>query len=159
MRVVRRRLEIPDQLTGIRVQRDNRAGPEIAAFAALPRIHRIGIARSPIEKIQLGVIRARHPRHPAAVFHGSCVGPCLGAGLAFARLRIPAPLQGSGFRIARFQIPGNVHGIAAHADNDVIPDDHGRHGGEVLQLDIGNLNFPALLAVLRVKRNEPAVRR
>src|SRR5437762_9158704 len=76
MHVVWRRLEIPYELPRVRIQRHDGTGVKIVAGPLLAREHRIGIARAPIEQVELGVIRAGHPRHAATVQHSvGVLGP------------------------------------------------------------------------------------
>ena len=66
VRIVRRVLEIPFQLAGIDIQRDNAIGIKIVAGPALAGPLRIGLARPVIDKLQLGIISAADPDRAAA---------------------------------------------------------------------------------------------
>ncbi len=76
--IVWRRLEIPDELSGIGVQRHNRAGVQIVAGAAFAGEHGIGVAGAPVKQIESGVVGSGHPGHAAAVKNRVAVfGPSL----------------------------------------------------------------------------------
>ena len=96
--VVRRGLEIPDQLAGVRIERHDRAGVKVVALAALLRHHRIRIAGADDVQVQLGIVGAGNPRLPGAVRGGVFIGPGLDARLALARRGPPLPLQRAGLR-------------------------------------------------------------
>src|SRR5262249_12154805 len=49
VRIVRRGLKVPDQFSGIGVERDNRASPEVGSLARLAGIHWIWIAGAPVQ--------------------------------------------------------------------------------------------------------------
>ena len=159
VRVVRRCLEPPYELAGIRIERHDRSGPQVRALARLACENRIRVARAPINQVQLGIVGAGHPRHSAAVVHRFLGGPRFRTGVAhFHGRRVPPPLQVASLWIARFQIAFHVHRVAAHTHDDVILDHQRGHRREVLQLLIGNLFAPALFAVFDIERDEPAVR-
>src|SRR5262249_33268267 len=83
------------------------------AVPALPRKPRIGVAGSPIQKVELGIVRARQPRHAAAVIHRGLIRPRVGPRVAhLLRLAPPLPLQFARLGIARFEISAHIHGIA-----------------------------------------------
>src|ERR1043166_9013417 len=95
--VMWRRLEMPHQLSGVRIQGDDRAGIEVVAGASFPGEHRVRVAGPPVEEVQLRVVSPGDPRHTAAVCDGVAVlRPCLGTRLAWLRRGIPAPLELSG---------------------------------------------------------------
>ena len=128
MHVVWRRLEIPYELPRVRIQRHDGTGVKIVAGPLLAREHRIGIARAPIEQVELGVIGAGHPRHAATVQHSvGVLGPRFRTRLAGVRLGVPAPLDGSRFRIQGFEESPNIRNVPGHSYDHVITDDQWRH--------------------------------
>ena len=159
VRVVRRDLVVPRHLPGIRIQRDDGARIEVVAGTAESGEHRLGIAGAEVIEIELGIVGARNPRHAATVRHRIFVGPAVGAGLAGARCRVPAPDQVAAFRIARLEVAGDIERVAADTDDDLPADDHGRVGREVLALHVRDLVVPALLAGRHVERDEVVVGR
>src|ERR1700722_6501015 len=88
---------------------------------------------------------------------GIFVGPGIHAGIAFARSGPPLPLQCAGFRITGLEEAGVIEMVASDAYDDVIADYHGRYGRRVIQLGIGDRNFPALLASTRVETDQVAI--
>src|SRR5437667_8237499 len=96
--VVWRRLKIPSQLPGVRIQSHYGTSVEIVAGAPLAYEHRIRIARAPIEQIQLRIVRAGHPRHTATVEESvGLFGPCFGTRWSRFWLGVPAPSKAAGF--------------------------------------------------------------
>ena len=68
------------------------------------------------------------------------------------------PLPLAGLRIERLQEAGRVE-VVARADEHVVADDDRRHRREVLLVEVGDLDVPALLAGPRVERDEVVVGR
>ena len=159
MRIVRRRLVVPSELSGIWIDGDDGGRVKVGAFAALAGEDGIWISGTPINEIEIGVVGAGHPGHAAAVFHGIGVGPGFRTGLTLAGRGVPMPLDIARFRVAGFEETGNVHGVATDSDKDVAFDDEGRHGAEILHLFIRHVFAEAFFAVLCVQRNEPAIGR
>ncbi len=160
VRIVRRRLEIPDHLPGVGVERHDRRGEEIVAGPVLVRDHRLRIAGRDEDQVQLGIVGDRLPRHAAAVPRHLLVRPRFRPRIAFLlRDDVPPPLQLAGFRIARVEIAGDVEVVAADADDDVILDDHRRDRPVIELIQIGDRLVPALGAVLDVQADEIVVGR
>ena len=87
------------------------------------------------------------------------LGQVSAPGSPFRGVVVPAPLHFAGLRIAGIQEAGDVHGIAAHAGDNVILHHQRAGGAEVLHLLVGDLLLPALFSILRIERDEPAVGR
>src|ERR1700693_6022422 len=105
------------------------------------------------------IVCARYPRLSGAVGGGVFIRPSLDSRLALARRGPPLPLHRSCFGVAGLEEARVVQMIAADADQDVIADDDGRNGGGVVELGIGDLHFPALLAGAGVQADELAIGR
>ena len=101
MRVVRRGLEVPFQLARIHIQRDNRCRPKIAACTATPRVYRIGVPGTPVDRVQRCVISPRQPRHAATMFGNGRVWPCLQLRITSPWRRVPPPLGLAVLRVHR----------------------------------------------------------
>ena len=71
---------------------------------------------------------------------------------------VELPLQIAGFGIERLQEARRID-IVARAHQHVIPDHDGRRRREIALRQIGDLLVPALLAGLRVERDQVIVRR
>ncbi len=159
MRVVRRGLKPPLELTGIDVQRNDGFGIEVRPLAALAGDHRLRISGADIEQAEVGVVGAGHPGHPAPMHHGFDAGPGFGFRGAGLGMGVPAPFEFACFRIVRFQIPGDIEVIAADAGNHVIAGDDRRDRGVVELAEVADFGVPLLFAVGDVERDEIAIGR
>ncbi len=159
MRVVRRGLVVPSHFPCVHVDRDERAGEEIVAFASLARVPRRRITRADDVQLRLRIVGARNPRLAAAVTGRLEARPCVESRIAgFHRHGVELPLQLAGLRIERLQEAGHVE-IVAGPDQDVIADDHRRRRGEILLVEARDFDVPALLARPGVERHEVIVGR
>ncbi len=160
VRVVRIDLVVPRHLAGVDVDRDDRAGVQIVARAA----RRIGVGRRRIAgaediEMRFRIVGAGDPHVAGAVLRAVEAAPGIEARVAgLHRHGVEDPLHVAGFGIARLQVAGLIE-IVAGADEDVVADDDGRHGGEVLLIEVGDFLMPALLAGARVEADQIVVRR
>src|SRR5882724_5630116 len=83
--------------------------------------------------------------------------PALDAWLAGARRGPPFPLHFTGFRVEGYEETTDVHRIATHANQDMIPDNQRSRRGEVLQSSVGDSLTPALLSGVGVNTDHPVV--
>src|SRR5260370_37367413 len=89
---MRRVVEIANDLTGFRPYRQHAGGEQAVHSFGGFRIVGFGIAGTPIDEIQFGIVRTGAPRRPAAIFPGVAVlRPCLGTRLAGRRNGVTAP--------------------------------------------------------------------
>ena len=157
--VVGRDLKVPGDLAGVDVQRNDGAGPEIVAFAALAGHYWIGIAGAEVIKMQVGIVGAGHPGHAAAVAHGvlhQARSPSRDRPSSGARVHhfhCTAPVSGS----RDFEESGDIERVAAGADNDMVANDDGRGRREVFLLHVGDLDVPAFFAGFGIERDEVVV--
>ncbi len=160
MHVVRRCLVIPRHLARIHIDRDQRAGEQIVAFAALAcRICRRRIARAENVELRLRIVRARNPRLRAAVTRCVQTRPRVEPRVALLhRHGVELPLQFARLRIEGLQESGRID-IVARAHQDMIADHDRRGRREVALREIGDRLVPALLARLRFERHQVIVRR
>src|SRR5262249_8715045 len=63
------------------------------------------------------------------------------------------------FGIAGFKIPGDIEVVAAHPDDDVVPDRDRSDRPVVHLVEIADGLVPALGAILRIERNQVAIGR
>ena len=151
-----------DHFAGVGIERDDRAGIEVRAGARGAVFDRVRIARAPIEEIELGVVRAGEPCHPAAARDDvrALVRPAIPrhrvVGLGH---RVPAPLDFARHRIDGQQEARQVRRVAGRADDKVIANHQRRHAAESFQGGIVDLDFPELLAIVRVDADEVIVGR
>ena len=115
-------LEIPFQLPGIDVERDDRARVEIVAGAPLRVEHVHGIAGAEIGEVRLGIEGRLRPYAAAAERDGARIGPGLRARLARLRNHREAPQELAGVG----GIGGDVAAAAlvapGRADQDLVLD-------------------------------------
>src|SRR5262249_7152019 len=64
--VVRRVLEVTDELAGLRPDRQHARRVQAVQAFARPRIVGLGVAGAPIDQVELRIVRAGAPRGPAA---------------------------------------------------------------------------------------------
>src|SRR3982750_2183584 len=109
---------MPDQLTRVRVQSDNRAGVQVVARPSTAVEDGIRIASAPIQEIQSRIISPCNPSHAAAVLYGVAIWrPGFGTGLSWFRERIPVPLQFSCIRIEGIDVSVQIVEVSRNADN------------------------------------------
>ena len=148
----------PLHLARVRVQSHHGRSEQIGSRSRLACNHRLRIAGGHINHVELGVIGRGEPRHAAAVLHGLDAGPAVRSRIAhLLRHRVPAPLQFARLRIVRFNVPGPVEIVATHAGNHVVLHYQGRHGAEIILVQIANGFVPAFLAVTQVERYQVAI--
>ena len=156
---MRRRLEVPHHLAGVRIDGHDGTGVKVIALATALGHHRIRIAGADNIEVQFGVISAGDPGLARAVGGRILIGPGLNAGLAFARRGPPFPLQFAVLGVEGLHKARIIQMVAADAGNDVIADDHGRDGRSVVELRVGQANLPTLLARSRVETHQVTVGR
>ena len=157
MHVMRRDLVIPNHLSCIGINSQNRAGKQVVALAALLCHHRIRIAGSEIVEIQFRIISTRHPRLAGAMRGRILIGPGLNTRLTFTRCRVHLPLQRSRFGIARLNETRIIQMVSADTQNHVVANNHRRNSGRVIQLRIGNLYLPAFFACPGIQAHKMTV--
>src|SRR4051812_40506563 len=92
------------------------------------------------------------------MFRSMLVWPGRERRIALARRTPPFPLNRTGFGIVRFEEPGIVQVVSADAHKNVVSDYNGSCGRRVVELRIGDLNLPLLLAGLSIQADEMAIR-
>src|SRR5215813_5724025 len=90
MRVVRSKLEMPFQLSGVHIQGEQRAGIQIITGANVAVVIRSGIARAPVDQVQFRIIGTGDPGRGSAVLP-RIASPGLRARFARRRNRPEAP--------------------------------------------------------------------
>src|SRR5438270_2457857 len=152
VRVVRRRLETPDQLAGVGIEGHNAAGPGIVARAILGGQHGRGISGSEVNKIEFRIVSPRDP-HVSA---GSAAAKSL---RGFSRKRaVKGPLRVARLRIKRFQHAWKIVEISGGADQDVVPNYEGRHRRPIALLHVRDLYIPLHVSVSCIEADQVCVR-
>lgn len=154
--VVWRELEVPFQLARGAVERDYRARVEIVAGAGVAIPVGAGVADAPIDEIQVGIVRARHPRRTPARLP-RFAGPGFVTGLARAGDRQKAPGARARLRVVGVDKTADAGLAAAGPDQDLIADGEGREGHAVPELVVLDLGGPPLQAALGVERDQVAI--
>src|ERR1700744_3730519 len=98
MGVMRRDREAPCELAGVGIEGDDAAGIGIDAGARLAIKDGCGVAGSPVDEVEFGIVGAGHPGHGA----GGAVGR------AYGRRAIPLPLRLAGLGVERAKIAAEI---------------------------------------------------
>src|SRR4051794_39018051 len=109
--VVRRILEIPDDLAGIGIDGEGRVGVEIVPWPVLGIKHRCRLPRAPIHQVRRWIISSDIPERAAARLPSVVVvSPGLMAWLPWSGDRVGSPESLPGFGVDRHQptAPANV---------------------------------------------------
>ena len=112
-------LEIPFELAGIGIERDEGVGVEIGAHAIAAVEIRRGIAGAPVDQIEVRIVGAGVPGGTAAQLPG-IARPCFGAGLAGRGNRVEAPDQLAGLGVEGVEIAAVGDFASGDAGDDFI---------------------------------------
>src|SRR5439155_14913366 len=117
-RIVRRVLEIPGELAGFNVERDDRVRVQVVAGTRLRVVDRDRVAGAPDRQLRRGIVRADLPQAAAAGLP-RVVGvlPRLAAGIARLRHDVPAPQLVAGTRVERGDPAARLRVAGAVGDN------------------------------------------
>ena len=116
--VVGRVLKITNHLTRFRPDREHAVREQAIQTFARPGIVWLRIARSPIDQIELGIVRTGAPRRASALRPGVAVlRPRLGTGLAGRRDGVSAPQFLPGVGIPAVEEPARGGLSTGHAGN------------------------------------------
>ncbi len=155
--VVRRVLEIPDDLAGVGVDGEGRVGVEIVARPVFGIEHRRRLTGTPIQEVGRRVISSDIPEGATAGLPSvMVVSPGLVAGFARRRDRVSAPQHVAGLGVDRHQPTASADIGAGSGDDDHVLDDQRRTREEV---GVGDLEVlvPQDLAGILVDRDAPAI--
>ena len=133
--VVRRELEVPLQLSGIRIERHDAVGVEIVARPQIRVPVRTGIPDAPERQVRRRIVGRRHPQRSAAGLPRVAF-PGFVAGLAGPGNRVEAPDFLSGARVECRDKTADAVFAAADADEHLVLDDERRHRDRVAELRI-----------------------
>src|SRR5262249_13117291 len=156
-RVTGRKLVMPLDLAGLRIERVYRVGIEVVALAN-SGVERPGIADAPIHGMELGIERAGNPGRAAAVLPGVS-RPGLVARLARARHRIGAPDMLAGLRIPAVDEQARPELRTRDAGQDDAVGDERRSGHRISVLEVDDVLLPHLLAGFGIERHDIGVER
>ncbi len=158
VRVVGRELEMPLARAGRRVERQQRIGVEVVAFAFVAVVVGIRVAGGPVQRIERRIVRTGHPRGAAAA--GDRIGalrPRVAAGFTRRRHRVVAPDARAGGRIVG--IDEAARGVFAARDphDHLVADDERRQRRRVAHLVVGEHDVPHHAAGQAVERQQMGV--
>ena len=146
-------LKITSNLTCFRPYRQHTGRVQAVHTFAWSGIVRFRIARTPIDEIELGIVRTRAPRRPSAVLPGVAVfGPCLRAGFAGRWDSVSAPQFLSRVRIPAVEETARGGFTTGHTGNQHAVGNDRSAGGVVALFKVGESLIPKFFAGLHVER-------
>ena len=156
--LVREELEVPDDLAGLRPDREDRRGVEVVArpHGGIPRP---GVAGAPVGEIELGIVGAGDPGRAAAAQVRVAGRPRVVPLLAGAGNRVGAPQELAGLGIAAVDEAAHAELGAGDAGDQHAVGDLRRAGHREAFLPLDDLLLPDLLAGLLVERDDVRVER
>ena len=159
-RVVRRVLEAPPDLPGVRVHRQGAVGVEVVARAILRVPVRARVAGAPVQRVGGRVVAAGHPGR-AAARRGRVLGaaPRLHLRIGLARDRVRPPDLLLRRQVRRREPAADAELAAGDAGDRHVLHDQRRPGDRLALVGIGDLPLPDDLAGLLVRRDQAAVQR
>src|SRR5438105_11096351 len=98
MDVMRHDLVIPAEFAGIGVESDDGCGVKVIAQSRFGGS--VGIARAPVNKVEIRIVAAGGPCSSARA-ENFWTGPCFAAGFAFRRHRVETPQAFACFGVVR----------------------------------------------------------
>src|SRR5277367_6068322 len=107
-------LKIPDQFSGIRIQRNSGVRIESLVEWGEPtaqKIPRLRLGHAPVGEIEIGIVTSRQPRVRSSPVVHRQAAPCFAAGLPFARNGVEAPYPLPGVDVEC----GNITALAVKA--------------------------------------------
>src|SRR5882762_9849247 len=128
---MRRELEMPLQSSGVGIQREHAIGVEIIAGPRAAIEIRRWITCAPVQRVEFGVVRSRHPSSAAAT-QIRIAWPTFRAGLARAWNGPEAPGQLAGLRIEGGKEASYAVVTAGSADDHLVFDHQRRAGSSVV---------------------------
>ena len=117
------------------------------------------ISSSPIDQVQIGIVRSGNPGRAAAVRHSVCIRPGFRSRFARLRHRIPVPENFSVLGASGFQKSRDVRLIVGHAGDETVLHHQGRHADVIAELVIGYFQVPNLPSGARIQTDEVRIGR
>ena len=150
---------MPAQRARVGVDREQRTGIEVVAFAIVAVVVGIWIAGAVIEQVELRVITSGDPRRSAAACGYIGIRPRLAAQLAGIRNRIEAPDAPARLRVVRVDVAAAGEVAAGDADDHFVLHDQRRRRDRVRFLQIADGHVPEDRAGLAFERDQMRVER
>src|SRR6185437_14985989 len=152
-------LVIPLQAPSLRVDCDNAARVQINSRPHVTLEVRPRISNSPINKIEVRIIRAGQPRGSAAFFPGVAWSPCFVPGFTRARNRIEAPQTLAINRRVGVDETSDSVIPARNSDKNLVFNRQRSTGDPVSVVVVRNRDVPEQLAGLGVQREQVRIQR
>src|SRR5262245_55239909 len=121
---------MPLQTASVGIDGEERTRVEVVALAIAAVVIRIGVTRSPVNGVEVGIVRAGHPG--AATSAGELVGrirPRVAARFAWAGNGVEAPDAFAGGGFVGIQEPASRIVSTGNANDDLVLDDERGDGG------------------------------
>ena len=157
--VVRRELVVPLQLAGVGIERHDRGGEQVVAFAIGAVVIRPRIAGAEEHQVLFGIVGARDPDRAAAARIRIGLGPGVAANLARAGHGVEAPDLLAGRGVEGLDEAANAELGAGDAQNHLVFDHQRRHGGRVAALVVFERHVEQHGAGLHVERHQVRIER
>ena len=158
--IVGRVLKITNNLTRFRPDREHAGREQAIQTLARSGIVWLGIARSPIDEIELGIVGTGAPRRPSALHPGVAIlGPGLGTRLAGRWDGVSAPQFLPGVRIPAIEEPARGGLSTGHAGNQHAVGNDRPTRSVVAICGVGEFLVPELFAGLHVECEHVVVNR
>ena len=158
VRVMWRELEMPLELARVGIDRHQAARVQIVAGAHVAIHARPGVARAPIDQVQIGIVGSGDPCGPAAALP-RVARPGISARLAFGRNGVKAPGAFTRLRIVGVNEATNTVFAAGDAENDEIFHGERREREAVAFAVVHGRDVPDDVAGFRVQSNHMRVER
>src|SRR5204862_1767472 len=100
-----------------------------------------GIPGTPVDQVQLRIVRSRHPCGASAMLL-EIAAPCFGTGLAASGDGPESPNSLAGLCVVSVKESANASLGAGNSDDDFVLDGQRRGGGGVIQPGIGDVLLP-----------------
>ena len=158
MGVVRRVLEVPAQLTRVRVEGDDGARVEVVSGSDVAVPIGRGIADRPVQEVEVVIVRSREPGRSPAGLPGVAL-PGLAARFSRRRDRVETPDTLAGGGVVGVDEPAHAGFRAAYAHDDLAVDRERRQGQRETDVVVRHPDIPAHRAGRRIERDEVRVER
>ena len=144
--VVGGELEVPHELAGLGPEGEDRVGPQVVAGPPVAVHVGAGVARRPVEEVELGIVAAGQPRGPAPAPQHLGVAPGLRPRLARRGNRPHAPRALAGLGVVGVEEASQPGVAGADARDDEVADHERGHHGAVVLAVVVHLGVPHQLA-------------
>ena len=152
---------MPAQLSRVGVERDDRRGVQVVAFALEAVVVGAGVARAPEREIEIRIVRAGHPDRSAAVLPRLLIGAAPRAEAAVGRTggRVEAPDLFARLHVVRVDEAADAVLRAGDADDHLVFHHERRRCPAVALLEVDHRRVPLDRAGLAAEGDNVRVER